>query len=100
MWGGRFSKKTEGVVEDFTNSLHFDKRLAKYDCLGSLCHIDVLKKAKILSNEEYSKLKVGWKHSNPFVDHLDLVMSRLRAGKAGPHLCSDLMRNINFSLLF
>ena len=45
LWGGRFSKGTHKLVEEFTNSIHFDHKLAKYDVLGSLAHINVLKKA-------------------------------------------------------
>ncbi len=61
MWGGRFKKKTNSLVEEFTRSIHFDKRLAEYDCLGSLAHIAVLKKAGFLSSREYKKLEGGIK---------------------------------------
>ncbi len=59
LWGGRFSKKTNKLVEDFTNSIHFDHKLAEYDCIGSLCHINVLKKAKLLTGGEHKKLQAG-----------------------------------------
>lgn len=59
LWGGRFSKKTNKLVEEFTKSIHFDCKLAEYDCMGSLCHIDVLKKASLLTSLEHSKLKNG-----------------------------------------
>ena len=57
LWGGRFSKPTNKLVEEFTNSIHFDHKLAKYDVIGSLCHIDVLKKAGLLTAAENTKLK-------------------------------------------
>ena len=57
LWGGRFSKPTNKLVEEFTNSIHFDHKLAKYDVIGSLCHIDVLKKAGLLTTAENTKLK-------------------------------------------
>jgi argininosuccinate lyase len=59
LWGGRFSKKTNKLVEEFSKSIHFDYKLAEYDCLGSLCHIDVLKKANLLTSAEHGKLKSG-----------------------------------------
>ena len=59
LWGGRFGKKTNPLVEEFTKSIQFDKKLAEYDCVGSLAHIDVLKKAGLLSSDEYKKLKRG-----------------------------------------
>jgi len=30
-WGGRFSEPTSKMVEAFTASIHFDKRLYRYD---------------------------------------------------------------------
>ena len=57
LWGGRFRKPTNKLVEEFTNSIHFDHKLAKYDVIGSLCHIDVLKKAGLLNLVEYKKLR-------------------------------------------
>lgn len=59
LWGGRFSKKTDPLTEDFTKSTQFDKKLAEYDCVGSLCHISVLKKAGLLNAKEYAALKRG-----------------------------------------
>jgi len=59
LWGGRFSKKTDPLTEEFTKSIQFDYKLAKYDCLGSLLHIKVLKKAGLLSSQEHTKLNQG-----------------------------------------
>jgi len=59
MWGGRFSKKTDPLVEEFTKSIQFDQKLAEYDCVASLAHIDVLKNAKLLTSEEHEELKLG-----------------------------------------
>ena len=56
LWGGRFTKKTNALVEQFTKSIHFDQKLAFCDCWGSLFHIDVLKEARLLSGEEYAKI--------------------------------------------
>ncbi|HBR15449.1 MAG TPA: argininosuccinate lyase [Candidatus Omnitrophica bacterium] len=61
LWGGRFSKKTHTLVEEFSKSIHFDHKLAKYDCIGSLIHIDILKKANLLTSAEHKKLKTGLK---------------------------------------
>lgn len=61
LWGGRFSKATNNLVEEFTSSIHFDQKLAKYDCIGSLNHIATLKRAKLLSTAEHNKLDKGLK---------------------------------------
>jgi len=61
LWGGRFSKKTHALVESLSHSIGFDADLAGYDCIGSLKHIDVLKKAKLLKTGEHQKLSAGLK---------------------------------------
>ena len=59
LWGGRFTQKTNPLVEEFTKSVHFDKKLAEYDCIGSLTHIDILKKANLLTAREHKTLQKG-----------------------------------------
>ncbi len=61
LWGGRFSQKTHQLVEEFSGSIHFDCILAEYDCMGSLKHIEILKKARLLTAGEYQKLQKGLK---------------------------------------
>lgn len=68
LWGGRFTKKTNELVEKFSNSMHFDVLLAQYDCIGSLAHIDVLKKAKLLNAAEHRKLSAGLKRILTVID--------------------------------
>ncbi len=31
LWGGRFKKKTDPLTEEFTKSIQYDYKLAKYD---------------------------------------------------------------------
>jgi len=52
LWGSRFSKKTSALTDKFTSSISFDKRLAKYDILGSIAHAKMLGKKKIISLKE------------------------------------------------
>ncbi len=59
LWGGRFTKKTDPLVEEFTRSIDYDRKLAEYDCLGSLIHIQILKKARLLTAQEYKRLQKG-----------------------------------------
>jgi len=47
-WAGRFQEKTEKTVEDFTASVSFDRRLWEYDIEGSVAHVKMLKKQKII----------------------------------------------------
>lgn len=56
LWGGRFSKETNKLVEKFTRSIQYDHKLVLYDILGSLAHVAVLHEAGYLTRAEYSKL--------------------------------------------
>ncbi|MGB3111626.1 MAG: argininosuccinate lyase, partial [Candidatus Omnitrophota bacterium] len=56
MWGGRFSKKMDPRVMDFTSSLGVDIILAKYDCLSSKVHVEMLAKCGYLTKKEKGEL--------------------------------------------
>jgi len=56
LWGGRFSKKTNPLVEEFTKSIEYDYKLAKYDVLGSVSHVEILRKTGYLKTDEAKKL--------------------------------------------
>jgi len=59
LWGGRFKKNTNKLVEEFTSSLSFDRRLYKYDIKGSIAHVKMLSKCKIISPDEAAKIEEG-----------------------------------------
>ncbi|MGL4607223.1 MAG: argininosuccinate lyase [Eubacteriaceae bacterium] len=52
MWGGRFSKKTDLLTDDFNSSIAFDQRLFKQDILGSIAHARMLGKQEIIEAQE------------------------------------------------
>ena len=56
LWGGRFSKTTNPLVEEFTKSFDYDQKLAEYDIFGSQTHVVVLQKCGYLTAEESEKL--------------------------------------------
>ncbi len=58
-WDGRFSEKTERIVEDFTSSIDVDKRMFSYDIEGSIAHCRMLEKSSIISEEDASKMIEG-----------------------------------------
>jgi argininosuccinate lyase len=58
-WDGRFSQKTESIVESFTSSINVDKRLYSQDIAGSVAHCRMLAKTSIITEEESSKLVQG-----------------------------------------
>jgi len=56
LWGGRFSKKTDPLVEEFTKSIQYDYKIAEFDLFGSMIHVNVLKKSGYLTSEEAARL--------------------------------------------
>jgi argininosuccinate lyase len=58
-WGGRFQEKTAAAVEDFTSSLHFDRRLYRHDIAGSMAHARMLARQGILKEEEAAAIVQG-----------------------------------------
>lgn len=69
LWGGRFSKETNKLVEEFTKSIYYDYKLAKYDILGSQMHILVLQRAGYLQSEEAKKLAEGLEKISQSIDN-------------------------------
>lgn len=59
LWGTRFPKKTNFLTDKFTSSISFDKRLAKYDILGSIAHAKMLGKQKIIPAKDASAIIRG-----------------------------------------
>lgn len=59
MWGGRFAKKTNPLVEEFTKSIGYDYKLALWDIIGSLIHVDVLNASGFINNSEKAGLKAA-----------------------------------------
>ncbi|OPX43090.1 argininosuccinate lyase 1 [Ruminiclostridium hungatei] len=52
LWGGRFEKGTDKLVDDFNSSIRFDCRMYRQDILGSIAHSNMLGKCGIISIEE------------------------------------------------
>ncbi|MBP1932585.1 argininosuccinate lyase [Ammoniphilus resinae] len=61
LWGGRFTKATDKLVEEYTASIFFDQQLAKEDINGSLAHVTMLGKCDILPQEDVNVIKAGLK---------------------------------------
>ena len=71
LWGGRFAKTTDALVEDFHSSISFDKRLYRQDITGSVAHAKMLGKQGIISKEEAQAL----------VNGLNEVLQEIEAGQ-------------------
>jgi len=68
LWGGRFTKETNKLVEEFTASISFDQKLAKEDIAGSLAHVQMLGECGIIPMEDGEKIKDGLLSIKKLVD--------------------------------
>jgi argininosuccinate lyase len=59
LWAGRFREGTHRLVEAFTASLAFDRRLYPYDIRGSEAHCKTLARAGVLSKQEAASILRG-----------------------------------------
>lgn len=59
LWGGRFKKGTDDLVNDFNSSIRVDKRMYKEDIEGSLAHVKMLGKQGIIPEESSKKIAAG-----------------------------------------
>jgi argininosuccinate lyase len=55
-WGGRFSGGTDERVEAFTESISFDRRLARHDVRASQAHARMLAEVGLLTPEEAERI--------------------------------------------
>ena len=58
-WSGRFNEPVSELVKQYTGSIDFDQRLAKWDIQGSLAHAQMLHEAGLLSAEDVAAIKQG-----------------------------------------
>ena len=59
LWGGRFTGKTDPLMEKFNNSLRFDRRLWRADIEGSRAYAQGLLRAGLLSEREAAEIKAS-----------------------------------------
>lgn len=56
-WEHRLGKATDSLAVDFVESLSFDRRLYKYDIVGSIAHAEMLSEQKLLTKDELKQIK-------------------------------------------
>ncbi len=71
LWGGRFSKNTNELVDAFNASIDFDKRLYHEDIRGSIAHASMLVKCGIIPAEDGDRIIAG----------LQEILADIEAGK-------------------
>ena len=71
LWGGRFSKNTNELVDAFNASIEFDKRLYHEDIRGSIAHATMLGRAGIIPQADAEEIVNGLKQ----------ILADIEAGK-------------------
>ena len=70
LWGGRFAEATQNSVRDFTESISYDKRLYKYDIMGSKAHASMLAESGIIPASS----------AKAIIEELDKIEKRIDEG--------------------
>lgn len=76
MWGGRFTAGPDAIMEEINASIDFDKKLYSQDIEGSLAHAAMLEKQKIISHDDYEKIKAGLQTIRSEIEKGVFVFSR------------------------
>jgi len=75
LWGGRFSKTTDEMINEFQASIGFDRRMYREDIAGSIAHAAMLAKVGILSEEDRAAIEKGLKDILAQIEHGDFDFS-------------------------
>ncbi|MGQ0501940.1 MAG: argininosuccinate lyase [Panacagrimonas sp.] len=59
LWGGRFSESTSSLMEAFSESVSFDRRLYRQDIAGSIAHARMLEKVGVLTAADTQAIVAG-----------------------------------------
>jgi len=70
-WSGRFSKSTDKLIEEFTESISFDCRLIEQDIRGSIAHARMLRKCGIIPQTDAERI----------IEGLEAILADVEAGK-------------------
>jgi argininosuccinate lyase len=58
-WSGRFSEPATELVQGFTASVSFDRRLSEYDIEGSLAHARMLRAVGVIARDDLAAIEKG-----------------------------------------
>ena len=78
LWGGRFSKTTDEMINEFQASIGFDKRMYHEDIAGSIAHAKMLAKCGIISEKDRDDILAGLKK----------ILADIEAGKISCEHCN------------
>ncbi|MCP4474695.1 MAG: argininosuccinate lyase [Gammaproteobacteria bacterium] len=73
LWGGRFKKPTNELVDDYNASIGFDHQLAQFDIHGSLAHVEMLGVCQILDKEDVALITKGLQQLSAKIEHGEIL---------------------------
>lgn len=76
LWGGRFTKETDELVNRFNASISFDQRFYHQDIRGSIAHVTMLAKQGILTNSERDTIINGLKSIEADIESGKLIIDQ------------------------
>ena len=93
-WAGRMAEPTHHLVESFTTSLPFDRRLYAHDITGSIAHCEMLARQKIIPRRDATRIiaalrqiRAEFEHgafqSNPSDEDIHMAVERRLIEKIG-----------------
>ena len=89
LWGGRFEKSTDEMINEFQASINFDKRMYREDIQGSIAHAKMLAAQKIISDDDAKKICAG----------LEEILKKIDAGEFNFSVAlEDIHMNIEAAL--
>ena len=68
LWGGRFTKETDKLVDNFNASISFDRKFYREDINGSIAHVTMLAKQNIITEDDKTAIINGL---NSILDDID-----------------------------
>ena len=112
LWGGRFEKSTDEMINEFQASIAFDKRLYREDIDGSIAHAKMLAAQHIISDDDRDKIIDGLQQIRAEIDegkfnfsvelediHMNIEKALTdRIGEAGGRLHTARSRNDQVAL--
>jgi len=112
LWGGRFAKTTDEMINEFQASIQFDRRMYREDIAGSIAHAAMLAKIGMISETDRAAIETGLRDILGQIDrgafafsvalediHMNIEKRRTEAlGAAGSRLHTARSRNDQVAL--
>lgn len=100
-WGGVFDERTDKRMEEFSESITFDRRLYAHDVQGSIAHARMLMEVGLLEQAEFEQIRDGLREirreieSGAFVFQIELEDIHMNIEKALIDRIGDVGRKLH-----